>query len=511
MLGDSKTGSRPGIAGLPTRPNILLLITDQERYPTHWPAGWPSTNLPQWKRLQDHGLTFRRAYCVASMCSPSRASLFTGLYPKTHGVERTLSEGGSEPGLQPTVQTMGHMLASAGYNVVYKGKWHLSRGDGVDDPSASQVAGYGFNNWEPPDAGEGTGIDGFGGGCSNNDGRFVTQAVNFLGTQTPEGTATNPFALIVSLVNPHDVLAYPKTWDSDTCSGQGYADQGSSMFAQGIDLADTVSYSADDLSTKPTCQKESLTLMAAALGIVNSTLERHNYINFYAYLHKVVDDRMRQVLEALDANHLTDSTVIIRLSDHGEMGLAHGGLRQKIFNAYQETMHIPLVISHPNLAPMTTDCFASLVDLMPTLATLCGVPHPERFTFTGTDLTPLLTNPNAEVQSAILFTFDDQNAGVNFNQTTVKQPNHIRCVRLKDADGEWMYARYFDPSGQEPDQYEMYRLKDGPGTEVDPNELDNLAGNSSWDSKRATLAQALAALEKAKLIPYRNYLPALLK
>jgi arylsulfatase A-like enzyme len=408
---------------------------------------------------------------------------------------------------------MGHMLASAGYNVVYKGKWHMSRGDGGGNPSIGQVAGYGFNNWEPPDAGEATNIEGFGGGCSDNDGRFMTQAVNFLGTQTPAGTATTPFALIVSLVNPHDVLAYPKTWDADTCSGKGYADQGSSMFTQGINISDTASYSAEDLTKKPTCQKESLTLLAAALGIMNSppSLEPRNYVNFYAYLQKVVDDRIRQVLEALDTNGLTSSTVIFRFSDHGEMGLAHGGLRQKIFNAYQETMHIPLVISHPSLSKLTTDCFASLVDLMPTLATLCGVPNRERFTFAGTDLSSLLSNPNAEPQSAILFTFDDQNAGVNFDQTTVKQPNHIRCIRLKDSEGEWMYARYFDPSGQQPEQYEMYQLKNAGGVDVDPNELTNLARDSAWDTKRGIPAQALAALEKEKLAPYGSYLPVIRK
>ncbi len=113
------------------RPNIVLIITDQERSPQYWPAGWADANLPNRKRLADHGLTFTRAFCNAAMCSPSRATLFTGLYPAQHGVEHTLTTGGSlspnEPTLQPTTQNMARLLASAGYNVQYRGKWHLTK------------------------------------------------------------------------------------------------------------------------------------------------------------------------------------------------------------------------------------------------------------------------------------------------------------------------------------------------------------------------------------------------
>jgi hypothetical protein len=71
------------------RPNIMLIITDQERSPQYWPADWAETNLPNRKRLADHGLTFTRAFCNTAMCSPSRTTLFTGLYPAQHGVEHT--------------------------------------------------------------------------------------------------------------------------------------------------------------------------------------------------------------------------------------------------------------------------------------------------------------------------------------------------------------------------------------------------------------------------------------
>ena len=83
-----------GGAELPShRPNIVILMTDQERYPQHWPEGWARENLPNRQRLARHGLTFRRAFCAAAMCSPSRASIFTGLYPAEHGVTEVLQYG----------------------------------------------------------------------------------------------------------------------------------------------------------------------------------------------------------------------------------------------------------------------------------------------------------------------------------------------------------------------------------------------------------------------------------
>jgi choline-sulfatase len=70
------------------RPNILIIITDQERYITHWPENFSKDNLPAMERLKRHGLDFKHHYTNSCMCSPSRSTLLTSQFPVKTGVTR---------------------------------------------------------------------------------------------------------------------------------------------------------------------------------------------------------------------------------------------------------------------------------------------------------------------------------------------------------------------------------------------------------------------------------------
>lgn len=524
----------PGVGTGPTatQPNIILILNDQERYPQHWPADWVEKNLPAHNRLAANGLSFTRSFCNTAMCSPSRATLFTGLHPAQHTVTRTLTGKcpqdteyniltPDEPTLPQGIQTMGTMLASAGYNVVLKGKWHMTMTSENELSSAADVASYGFNDWEPTSVADDTAVENFGGGCADWDRKITDQATAFLNTQSAATTAAQPFTLVVGLGNPHDVLSYPSTWNQRDSNDLRCRNYFGFDFNQGIDLP--ASADTDDLSTKPTCQSQVLNLMAGSLGTLVTRQNQLNYVNFYAGLIKQVDDQIDRILDAVPAD-IRDNTIIIFASDHGEMGLSHGGLRQKAFVMYEEAVNIPLIIHNPTLfpTPQTTNAYASLIDLMPTLATLAQVPNREDFLFRGTDLSPLLSAPDVPVQNEILFTFDDTYAaapcGPYLNPITGAEipaaPKNIRAIFTQDADGEWKYARYFDPCETDdppcdtPEQYEMYHLRLADGTDVDSDEMENLAfpDNPAYNepaivAKRAELAQRLAALEKERLTP----------
>ena len=127
--------AHPAIAAPDAAPaagmNVILFLSDQERATQHFPEGWEAENLPGSMRLREHGLSFERAFCNSCMCSPSRATLFTGYFPAQHGVTDTLSFGtrfsASERVLPRDLPNMATVFAAAGYEVAYKGKWHLSK------------------------------------------------------------------------------------------------------------------------------------------------------------------------------------------------------------------------------------------------------------------------------------------------------------------------------------------------------------------------------------------------
>ena len=159
--------------------NIIVFITDQERAIQHFPRGWSRRHLPGFTRLQRNGLSFENAFCDTAMCSPTRATMFTGYFPAQHGVKYTIEEDMPDDEfpqveLSPNFKNIGTVMAAAGYNVVYKGKWHLSK-PAESDWAQSDLEKYGFTRWSPPDAGANQDIDQEGGGITDNDGNYVNQ------------------------------------------------------------------------------------------------------------------------------------------------------------------------------------------------------------------------------------------------------------------------------------------------------------------------------------------------
>jgi arylsulfatase A-like enzyme len=498
------------------KPNVLIIITDQERQAMHWPDGWADANLPARRRLMEHGLSFTRAQCNTAACSSSRATFLTGLYPAQHGVKNLVSSNDPKdpvqrrlPVLPSRLPNLATVMAAAGYHVVLKGKLHLTRPvrwDGErkrhywSDADVQFLAErYGFHGWNPPDMSDPQSLSDLGGGSVNNDGRYVDgsgtsewkhatlddmhreSAVNFINTYDGD----KPFCLIVALVNPHDVQEYPGRGirgvsRRPTFERGGYRLE--DFVNLPIDLPPNVE---DDLSTKPSVHSSFRQLLAVGTGHVRTIERQLTYARFYAYLNQQVDAQILKVLSALDARGLTNDTLIVRTSDHGELGMSHGRMRQKFYNAYRETLNVPLIVSNPTLypQPQSTDALASLIDVVPTLAAMTGTPEPQQFGFKGKDLTPVLADPNASVQDVLHFTYED-------DVFPVKGADCIRAI----VEPDWKYAVYYDPFTGAPIEYEMYDL------ERDPLEMTNLAhaahATPASDIARARLHQRLIDVMK---------------
>jgi arylsulfatase A-like enzyme len=179
---------------------------------------------------------------------------------------------------------------------------------------------------------------------------------------------------------------------------------------------------------------------------------------------------------------LHDDTLIVRTSDHGEMAMAHGGLRQKSFNVYEESLRVPLIFSNPRLFPEArqSDALVSHVDLLPTLAALIDAPADARAAWQGVDYSALITDPAAvPSQQEVIFTYDDLRCAQNVAQL-VPPPNRIIALR----EARYKLARYYDGDGAVPDQWEMYDL------ETDPLERVNLAAPDFAASPEQAAARA---------------------
>lgn len=454
------------------RPNLLVLMTDQQRRVRDFPEPWVREHLRSLDRLARTGVSYRRAYINTSPCWSNRATLISGTYPL---VNQVLDVGES---LDPVQSNFAAMLRAAGYVPTYKGKWHMTAASDQfatswkTSPVAAQQAAvedawmaqlYGFDGWTSPDAGTALvgstnmtagNVANLGGGNGANDERVVTGAgmlapdqegaLAFLERQRD---ATDPWCLFVSLVNPHDVSVYPSSdpalmTDEEQLQRAGY-DLSAFAGYEGFELP--ASYGADDLSRKPSAQ---LNFLQGYSGGPMTDDQALNYLKFYAYLTALADDLLGTVLDALTEQQLAD-TLIVRTADHGEMGAAHGGLREKMNVFYEECVNVPLIFSNPVLfpEPEERDALVGQIDLIPTVGELLGFDPDElreRYMIQGTSVAATLFDETAPTPPEQLFMFY---SGKDFTAEMVPDVTDLADGSANIIHGivgdRWKYAVYY--------------------------------------------------------------------
>ena len=218
--------------------------------------------------------------------------------------------GGGEPELSPSVPNLAGMLRSAGYEVAYKGKWHLTQplGRGLGGADSERIErDFGFADWEPPDAERTPRPRTSAAAPSARSARAGTRSTS-AGSSAGSGAPScrEPFCLVVSLVNPHDVLGYPASYRRG-----GYDD--AEFRDLGVALPPTVD---EDLTTKPSVHTLMRMGMTAYMGPLHGRREKLDYVNFYAHLHRVVDGHIGRLLACLgdpaSPDSLRSRTLIVR-------------------------------------------------------------------------------------------------------------------------------------------------------------------------------------------------------
>lgn len=443
------------------RPNILLVVSDQERQRSWLPAG---IHLPWRDRLRAGGLEFTNYFTHSSPCSPSRASLFTGRYLRGHGVvDNVIMPEHHE--LAPAVPTLGSLLRSAGYRSSYIGKWHLSQSATPD------MTAYGFSDWDGNDrhfmGWAGTGV--------HFDPIIAANAAHWLETNAGNNTGNTareadgrPWFLTVALVNPHDVMWFP-------VDQPGYAERHPDDVAAIRSILEQAAWKDDDplpvftdpypevvdqlppnfdddLHTKPEAHRQWRWDQQHGLwGYIDPADKRAwlRHLDYYVHLHQLADRSLGTVLGALERSGAWDDTVVVFTSDHGDMCGSHG-LRSKGPFVYDEIMRVPLYVRAPGVTTpgSVTSALGSHVDLATTICALAGVtpaalagPAAGRPSVQGVDLSPVFADPSSSVRDHVLFAHDSaQTTGLNT----------VRYALRGFYDGRTKYARYYGVGGGKP-------------------------------------------------------------
>jgi arylsulfatase A-like enzyme len=473
-----------------SRPNVLLILTDQQRYPPPYEseelAAYRRQHLPGVERLEQTGISFKHHYPMASACAPSRASLLTGQYPSLHGVTQTdglakAADGDDMFWLAPdSVPTLGDWFRAGGYRTFFKGKWHASHahleaedGEGyllsIDDEGTPQEENiqkyleadlldpYGFAEWVGPEP-HGLGKHNMG---TVKDPFTADETIDLL-KRLDEDQGKEPWLTVCSFLNPHD----------DSFFGAVGLLQGLRYHPSEVPHVDQAPTRYEDLSTKPSCHK-SYADTWSKLAAPQPWIQTH--LKFYYQVHAAVDEQINRVLDALAASQSFQNTIVIFSSDHGDMQGAHGGMHEKWHVAYEEALHVPFVVSSPLLpgGKDEIDMPTSHADLIPTLLGLTGINHHEALArlqtdhsdarpLVGRDLSEVIRGAESTPTEPILFTTDDEISEGNqppltpFHRvaqivkvfSTVVQPNHLETVIAElEVGGEEhlvKFSRYHD-------------------------------------------------------------------
>ncbi|TWP33943.1 sulfatase-like hydrolase/transferase [Leekyejoonella antrihumi] len=449
------------------RMNVLFLMTDQHRTDTLPCYGNTVIHTPNLDRIAQSGTCFERFFTPTAICTPARASLFTGLHPYRHGLfvnpERS---GGAQVEIPEDLTVLSNPLQDAGYRVGHAGKWHIGRDrgpefygmDGVhlpgalnpfDHPTYQQwLADNDFPPFSASDAIFGVAENGSGRGHllagrlnqpeEATMERFITsQALDLLRQYAERGrTDGSPFWLTSSWFGPHLPYLIPSK----------YFD----MYDPA--LVELPASMAETFDGKPPIQRRYSEYWST--DAFDADQWRKLIAVYWGYV-TMIDNCIGILLDELETLGIEDSTAVIFTADHGEFTGAHR-LNDKGPAMYEDIYRIPGLIHVPGKPAQRRREFASLVDLAPTILDLAGVEPVEAHD--GRSLVPILSGDDVpDWRQQLVAEFH----GHHF-------PHSQRMLR------EDRYKLVYNPESTN----ELYDL------EIDPHELHNVFTAPSYRSVR---------------------------
>lgn len=422
-------------------PNVLLILCDDLRWDALGYMGHPHVKTPHIDRLASEGVVFENAFCTTSLCSPSRASILSGLYAHQHGVTNNFTE-------YPTQLTsFPKQLQSAGYETAYIGKWHM--GENNDEPRP------GFD-WFVTHKGQGkyfdTEFNFHGKERKVVPGYYTTVVTDMAEEWIGKRDKDKPWMLMLGQKAPHSFYVpepkYEHVFD---------------------DVKIPYPVSAFQLKAKPKWIEQRLSTWHGIYGPLfdyrkkfpdsspEAVADFERMVRAYWGTILSVDDSVGRLVELLRRKGELDNTVIIFMGDNGLLEGEHGMVDKRTM--HEPSIRIPIVVRYPGLTPQKGRRIKEQVltiDLAPTICELTKAAPMNKIE--GRSFVKLVRDGDPEWRKSWLYYY-------NYEKQFPYTPN-VRGIRTD----KWKFIRYPHGDG-DPDRhlFEFYDL------ENDPGELKNLA------------------------------------
>ena len=441
------------------RPNIVFILTDDQRWDAISLQGHSGPlKTPNIDRLGREGVYFRNAFATTALCSPSRATIQTGVYAHVHGVTNNFTEFPSG------TETWPLDLQKAGYETAYVGKYHMGednddRRPGFDYFATHRGQGAYFNTEWRINGGERKVIPG-----------YYTTIVSDLAEQWIRGRrGDRPWAIMIGHKAPHSFYVAEDKYK------QAFADVHIPYPASAFMLDD-----------KPDWYKQRLPTWHGIYGPLfdfrknfpdtspEGVTAFEEMVRAYWRTILSVDDSVGRLYALLQQTGQLDNTLIVFTSDHGLLNGEHGFVDKR--TAHEPTIRVPLVVRYPGLTaanqPHVVDQMVLTTDFAPSILDIAGLPIGQKMQ--GRSWKRLAqggTDPNWRRSYVYMYNYEKQ-----FPYT----PN-VRALRTD----QWKYVRY--PNSPVPHLAELYNLLD------DPDENVNLINDPRY---RARAAEMHAELDR---------------
>jgi arylsulfatase A-like enzyme len=430
------------------QPNVLVFLTDQQRWDCAGLHGNPLDLMPNFDRLARAGTHIRHSFSCQPLCTPARAALQTGLYGTRSGLHR------NECSLPVTTRTLAHHFAAAGYRTGYIGKWHLAPTEFLGAVPREHRGGY--QDWMAANVLELV-SDAY--DCRLYDEQNVehrlpgyrVDAVTDVAVEYLARPRTQPFFLFLSYLEPHH-----QNSRDDYPAPEGYAERYQGRW------------------------------MPRDLAALGGTSDRQ--LAGYLGMVKRLDEALGRIIATLRANGQLDNTILLFTSDHGCHFKTRNGEYKR--SCHDSSIRVPTMWHGPGfMGGGDRPELVSLIDLPPTLLDAVGLPIPPDMQ--GHSLMPLLRGTDSTWSNEIFIQISESQ-----NARALRTPHWKYSVTVRGTDGAIARHAASWPSYEEESLYDLTQ---------DPYELNNLITRESHREIAAQLRHRLlkrmvAAGEQAPVI-----------